>query len=157
MFRAPIDSGYPDLTVIAEKGAVVTADGLAVDWVYNHVYWTDTGEQRLRLTDFMCMILRMMSRRFRDCCTPNSWVKGGELIYIYRTDNIYLYTYISGITSGPFSGGPSEVIPGANSFWNNGELGRSGAHRLQCPYMCQGLDDTNRGARVKHKGPECKD
>ena len=45
-FRAPIDSGYPDLTVIAEKGAVVTADGLAVDWVYNHVYWTDTGEQR---------------------------------------------------------------------------------------------------------------
>ena len=51
MFRAPIDSGYPDLTVIAEKGAVVTADGLAVDWVYNHVYWTDTGEQSLRLTD----------------------------------------------------------------------------------------------------------
>ena len=37
---------------------------------------------------------RMMSRRFRDCCTPNSWVKGGQLIYIYRTDNIYLYTYI---------------------------------------------------------------
>ena len=51
MFRAPIDSGYPDLTVIAEKGAVVTADGLAVDWVYNHVYWTDTGKMRLRLTD----------------------------------------------------------------------------------------------------------
>ena len=50
MFRAPIDSGYPELTVIAEKGAVVTADGLAVDWVYNHVYWTDTGEQRLQLT-----------------------------------------------------------------------------------------------------------
>lgn len=45
-FRAPIDSGYPDLTVIADKDAVVTADGLAVDWVYNHVYWTDTGERR---------------------------------------------------------------------------------------------------------------
>ena len=45
-FRAPIDSGYPDLTVIADKDAVVTADGLAVDWVYNHVYWTDTGIKR---------------------------------------------------------------------------------------------------------------
>ena len=43
--RAPIDSGYPELTVVAEQG-VVTADGLAVDWVYNHVYWTDTGEEQ---------------------------------------------------------------------------------------------------------------
>ena len=47
-FRAPIDSGYPDLTVIADKDAVVTADGLAVDWVYNHVYWTDTGERHFQ-------------------------------------------------------------------------------------------------------------
>ena len=100
---------------------------------------------------------RMMSRRFRDCCTPDSWAKGGQSIYIYRTDNIYLYTYISGIPSGPLSGGPSEVIPGASSFWNYGELGRSGAHRLQCPYMSQGLADTNRSSRGKYKGPECKD
>ena len=43
IFRAPIDSGYPEQSVVIERG-VVTADGLAVDWVYNHIYWTDTGE-----------------------------------------------------------------------------------------------------------------
>ena len=41
-FRAPIDAGYQDVTVLHDKG-VVTADGLAIDWVYNHIYWTDTG------------------------------------------------------------------------------------------------------------------
>jgi len=51
IYKAPIDSGYPDLTVVAETG-VVTADGLAVDWVYNHVYWTDTGTDTISVSDF---------------------------------------------------------------------------------------------------------
>ena len=41
IYRAPIDSGYPDQAVLTQ--AVVTADGLAVDWVYSHLYWTDAG------------------------------------------------------------------------------------------------------------------
>ena len=41
IYRAPIDSGYPDQALLTQ--AVVTADGLAVDWVYSHLYWTDAG------------------------------------------------------------------------------------------------------------------
>ena len=47
--RAPIDSGY-DRTVVVSSG-VVTADGLAVDWVYSHLYWTDTGTDCISVTD----------------------------------------------------------------------------------------------------------
>ena len=61
--RAPIDSGYPDLAVVAERG-VVTADGLAVDWVYNHVYWTDTG-QLLYCTALYCTTVLTQG----SCCT----------------------------------------------------------------------------------------
>ena len=47
--RAPIDSGY-DRTVVVSSG-VVMADGLAVDWVYSHLYWTDTGTDCISVTD----------------------------------------------------------------------------------------------------------
>ncbi len=31
---------------------VVTADGLACDWVYNHIFWTDTGSNEIRMANF---------------------------------------------------------------------------------------------------------
>lgn len=31
---------------------LVTADGLAVDWIYNHIYFTDTQKCTIELTDF---------------------------------------------------------------------------------------------------------
>ena len=30
---------------------VVTSDGLAIDWVYSHLYWTDTGTDTISVTD----------------------------------------------------------------------------------------------------------
>ena len=33
------------------SSGVVTADGLAVDWVYSHLYWTDTGTDSISLAD----------------------------------------------------------------------------------------------------------
>ena len=47
--RAPIDSGSTKSVVVSS--GVVTADGLAVDWVYSHLYWTDTGTDCISVTD----------------------------------------------------------------------------------------------------------
>lgn len=48
--RAPIDEGKDKVVVI--KNDVTTSDGLAVDWVYNHIYWTDTGKNTIELANF---------------------------------------------------------------------------------------------------------
>ena len=37
------------MTVLEE--GVVTPDGLAVDWVYSHLYWTDTGTNSISVAD----------------------------------------------------------------------------------------------------------
>ena len=48
-FRAPIDEGYKKEVVIDHN--IVTADGLAVDWIYSHLYWTDTGTNSICMSD----------------------------------------------------------------------------------------------------------
>ena len=48
--RAPVD-GSSDKEAIID-GNVVTVDGLAIDWVYKHVYWTDTGTNQLSMCNF---------------------------------------------------------------------------------------------------------
>ena len=47
--RAPIDEGYKKEVVIDHN--IVTADGLAVDWLYSHLYWTDTGTNSICMSD----------------------------------------------------------------------------------------------------------
>jgi sugar lactone lactonase YvrE len=47
--RAPIDEGYKKEVVIDHN--IVTADGLAVDWIYSHLYWTDTGTNSICMSD----------------------------------------------------------------------------------------------------------
>lgn len=45
IYKAPIDEGETK-TVVA-SGHVVKADGLAVDWIYRHLYWTDSSKESL--------------------------------------------------------------------------------------------------------------
>jgi len=47
--RAPIDEGDKKEVVIDQN--IVTADGLAVDWIYSHLYWTDTGTNSIAMSD----------------------------------------------------------------------------------------------------------
>ncbi|XP_013784840.1 very low-density lipoprotein receptor-like [Limulus polyphemus] len=46
---APIDTGRPVTTIVKES--VTTPDGIAVDWIYKHIYWTDTGKNTIEVTD----------------------------------------------------------------------------------------------------------
>ncbi|XP_046389080.1 low-density lipoprotein receptor isoform X2 [Ischnura elegans] len=50
IYKAPIDEGREHSVVIRDE--VTTADGLAVDWIYNHIYWTDTGRNTIVLANF---------------------------------------------------------------------------------------------------------
>ncbi|KAH8358574.1 hypothetical protein KR093_000879 [Drosophila rubida] len=50
IYKAPIDEGN-DKTVVLKQSSV-TSDGLAVDWIYNHVYYTDTHKCTIEMTNF---------------------------------------------------------------------------------------------------------
>ncbi|KAK7789121.1 hypothetical protein R5R35_010865 [Gryllus longicercus] len=50
IYKAPIDEGSERTVVI--KNDLTTSDGLAVDWIYNHIYWTDTGKNTIELANF---------------------------------------------------------------------------------------------------------
>lgn len=49
IYKAPIDEG--DNKVVVAHGDVVNADGLAVDWIYHHLYWTDAVKNTIEVSD----------------------------------------------------------------------------------------------------------
>ncbi|XP_045126061.1 low-density lipoprotein receptor-like isoform X5 [Portunus trituberculatus] len=50
IYKAPIDEGSKKVVVISND--VTTVDGLAVDWLYNHIYWTNTDTDTIEVADF---------------------------------------------------------------------------------------------------------
>ena len=50
MDRAPIDEGHKKVVVIENN--IVTSDGLACDWIYGHLFWSDTGTNSIMMSDF---------------------------------------------------------------------------------------------------------
>lgn len=50
IYKAPIDEGNDRSIVVKDKQ--ITADGLAVDWIYNHIYYTDTKRCTIEVTTF---------------------------------------------------------------------------------------------------------
>lgn len=50
IYKAPIDEGN-ERTVVIDDG-LTTSDGLAVDWIYSHIYWTDSEKNTIELANF---------------------------------------------------------------------------------------------------------
>lgn len=50
IYKAPIDEGETKTVVVF--GEVVNVDGLAVDWIYRHLYWTDSSKNAIEVADF---------------------------------------------------------------------------------------------------------
>ena len=50
IYKAPIDEGATAAMVVVQ-GDVVVADGLAVDWVYDHIFWTDSVKKTIEVAD----------------------------------------------------------------------------------------------------------
>lgn len=50
IYKAPIDEGSKKQVVVDKD--VTTVDGLAVDWLYNHIYWTNTDTDTIEVADF---------------------------------------------------------------------------------------------------------
>lgn len=50
IFKAPIDEGNERQVVVKDRQ--ITADGLAVDWIYNHIYYSNTKHCTIEVTDF---------------------------------------------------------------------------------------------------------
>lgn len=49
-FRAPIDEGRERSIVVESE--LSSADGLAVDWIYGHIYWTNSHSDSIELANF---------------------------------------------------------------------------------------------------------
>jgi len=50
IYKAPIDEGSERSVVINNE--LTVCDGLAVDWLYSHIYWTDTGKNTIELANY---------------------------------------------------------------------------------------------------------
>ncbi|XP_012277128.1 very low-density lipoprotein receptor isoform X2 [Orussus abietinus] len=50
IYKAPIDEGN-ERTVVIDND-LTTSDGLAVDWIYSHIYWTDAEKNTIELANF---------------------------------------------------------------------------------------------------------
>ncbi|XP_025410492.1 very low-density lipoprotein receptor-like isoform X5 [Sipha flava] len=50
IYKAPIDEGR-ERSIVVESG-LSSADGLAVDWIYGHIYWTNADKDSIELANF---------------------------------------------------------------------------------------------------------
>lgn len=99
IYKAPIDEGNEKTVVL--KQSSVTSDGLAVDWIYNHVYYTDTHKCTIELTNFEGSMGKVLIKDALDI--PRS----------IALDPIEGWMYWSDWGASPASNGPAWTAPTA--------------------------------------------
>lgn len=49
IYKAPIDEGHMQTVIISNE--VTNCDGLAIDWIYDHIYWTDASKNTIEVAN----------------------------------------------------------------------------------------------------------
>ncbi|XP_041357681.1 very low-density lipoprotein receptor-like [Gigantopelta aegis] len=83
VLKANLDN-ISDVKVVADNKTVQTPDGLAVDWIYKHIYWTDTGLDRIQVSTMDGSMRKTLVDT--DLDEPRAIVVDPQNGYMYWTD-----------------------------------------------------------------------
>ncbi|CAL8076182.1 unnamed protein product [Orchesella dallaii] len=113
IYKAPIDEGNAK-NVVIEDG-LSNSDGLAIDWIYNHIYWTDSGRKVIAVAELDGKMRKTLIKD--DLVEPRSIAVNPIDGWMYWTD--------WGVTPGRIEragmdGSHREILVNTNLKWPNG-------------------------------------
>lgn len=112
IYKAPIDEGNDRSIVVRDQQ--VTTDGLAVDWIYNHIYYTDVKKFTIEVTNFDGNMGKALIQDGLEI--PRSLALDPINGYMYWTD----WGEEACIERAGMDGTHREVIVSSNVKWPNG-------------------------------------
>lgn len=112
IYKAPIDEGNAPIVVVS--GEPVSSDGLAVDWIYNHLYYTDTMRSSIEVINFDGNMGRTLIKDAVDI--PRALALDPIDGYMYWTD----WGASPRIERAGMDGSHRQVIVSSNVKWPNG-------------------------------------
>lgn len=91
-FRAPIDEGTEKTVVSSNQ--MVTSDGLAVDWIYSNIYFTDTRRCTIELMNFDGNMGKVLIKD--DLEIPRAIALDPIEGYVYLPHKTHFISYLNG-------------------------------------------------------------
>ncbi|XP_033120839.1 low-density lipoprotein receptor-related protein 4-like isoform X2 [Anneissia japonica] len=103
--------GRSSVTVLND--GIMTPDGIAIDWIHHHFYWTDTGTNTLEVASMDGSLRKIL---FSDLDEPRSIVLDPSDGNMYWTD----WGFIPSISKSGMDGSGRHTIITENIHWPNG-------------------------------------